>query len=127
MKIYKDENLEIYFDLDSKIVTTKFLRSHVILKEVAQFTGLFELIKPVSVLLDLSSVKSMEKFAKDLLIDDLPMYVGNSGISKFAIVSSSDEKLNEFIHGLFSQDKAFETLDLKDFGNAQDALVWLKS
>ncbi len=126
MKIYKDENLEVRFDLDSKVLEAKFLKEYMLLKEAAQFTGSIELISPKGVLMDFSQVKGMEKFAQDIFEDDLTMQLKGHGVRKFAFVRSPEEKVNQFIMGLFDHGQKPEKLDLKEFDNAADALVWLK-
>ncbi len=127
MKIYRDENLEIRYDLDNKILKAKFLRDYILLKEAAQFTGSIELISPKGVLLDFSQVKGMEKFAQDILDDDLTMQLKGHGVRKFAFVRSSDEKVNKFVMSLFESEDRPQNLDIQEFDNEDDAMVWLKS
>ena len=127
MKIYKDQNLEIRYDLDDKILISKFLKNHILLKEAAQFTGSIELISPRGVLLDFSQVESMEKFAKDIFEDDLTMQLQGHGVRKFAFVLSPEDKINKFLLGLFDGGLKPEKLELKTFENESDALQWLKN
>ena len=126
MKIYKDQNLEVRFDLDYKILINKFLREHVILKEAAQFTGAIELTSPKAVLLDLSLVKSMEKFAKDIIADDLTMQLKGRGVRKFSLVRSGEQKLNDFILSLMEGDKKPEKLQVREFDSEAEAMAWLR-
>ncbi len=127
MKIYKDENLEVRYDLDHKILSAKFLRSHILLKEAAQFTGSIELISPKGVLLDFSQVESLEKFAQDIIDDDLTMQLQGHGVRKFAYVRSPQQKVNDFIMRQFQGERKPEKLEVKEFDNTEEALLWLKS
>ena len=125
MKIYKDQNLEIRWEVEHKLLINRFLRKHVIMKEVAQFTGAIELLSPNSVMLDMSKVESMEKYAKDLLVDDLTMQLQGRGVKKFALLRSYNNEINEFIFSLFQGDKMPKKLDIKDFVDEKQALAWL--
>jgi len=125
MKIYKDQNLEIRWEVEHKLLINRFLRKHVIMKEVAQFTGAIELLSPNSVMLDMSKVESMEKYAKDLLVDDLTMQLQGRGVKKFALLRSYNNEINEFIFSLFQDEKKRKKLDIKDFVDEKQALAWL--
>jgi len=125
MKIYKDQNLEIRWEVEHKLLINRFLRKHVIMKEVAQFTGAIELLSPNSVMLDMSKVESMEKYAKDLLVDDLTMQLQGRGVKKFALLRSYNNEINEFIFSLFQGEKMPKKLDIKDFVDEKQALAWL--
>ena len=125
MKLYKDQNLEIRWEVEHKLLINRFLRKHVIMKEVAQFTGAIELLSPKCVMLDMSKVESMEKYAKDLLVDDLTMQLQGRGVKKFALLRSFNNEINEFIFSLFQGEKRPKKLDIKDFVDEKQALAWL--
>ncbi len=127
MKVYKDANLDMRFDLNDKVMIGKFLKNYVLLKETAQFTGGIELLSPKGVMLDLSEVEDMENYAKSILEDDLTLQLKGHGVRKFALVKSRSDKLNNFVMSLFEGDKKPEKLEIAEFDSADDALIWLKS
>ncbi len=126
MKVYKDANLDMRFDLNDKVLICKFLKNFVLLKETAQFTGGIELLSPKGVMLDLSEVEDMENYAKSILEDDLTMQLKGHGARRFALVKSKNDKLNKFVMDLFQGNNKPEKLEIAEFDSADDALIWLK-